>query len=720
MVSKRGMLIFCLLLSVLVASCGSSSEGPDPSIGVSKKLPIAVISIYPAIAVPGEIMTIDGTNSYDPDGGVIASYNWRQVGGTTVGVKPDSPSFSITIPKEDTTLVFRLVVTDDAGATSDPVSIDIPVVVSECPNCEECENCEDCPECEQCQNCEECENCEDCPECEECQNCEECENCEDCPECEQCLELPDMDVVVVSSRGNDRSDGSIDAPVKTIAKAMQIARALQIDTIYIMEGIYTEHVVAESGIKIIGDVTGFDAKGRPSFAANHQHITRLRTPPGKKEAILIDGLTNVAIRNMSIEGARVLDAKAIRISGSRDVEIKKVEISTIGVPDTKCVDVDISESTGVTIYDNLFTDSGNCKEYIGVSSNKSSVGVSSLQLGNKFGFFSAEGSRMLKAVQVIYGDSLEISGVAIENLGDELGADTVAMVIIVNGVTDARVHGNTINLTGGGDLYGSILRCDREIGVKFERNETILSEAVAIEKAVQINCGRANSRFEIERNKIRLTPKSESGCEAFGIDVNAVFNKIDVAIKNNIIMLPVARIDSSNKKAINITRAGINSSLNAYYNTILMVGTGALSAIKGDNQNVSFSSIGNIFLVFGPNDQNSVFSAPSGCIAGGCVKEVRTNIFNASWIAGMKPLKLINYLGGERVLVSESNSGGNWSGNHSIAGMNADFFNQASGELNPDRQALVIDLGIPLAGIEVDINGRSRGNSPDIGATEYR
>ena len=72
-------------------------------------------------------VVLNGSGSGDPDG-TIASYNWVQTQGTSIvltGANTASPSF--TAPNSTTTLVFRLTVTDNRGATADDA---VTVVVS--------------------------------------------------------------------------------------------------------------------------------------------------------------------------------------------------------------------------------------------------------------------------------------------------------------------------------------------------------------------------------------------------------------------------------------------------------------------------------------------------------------------------------------------------------------------------------------------------------------
>ena len=78
---------------------------------------------------PGSSVTLDGSGSFDPDGAVV-SYLWEQLSGPIVPVaNEDQVSASFVAPVIDVpaTLVFRLTVADDNGATA---SHDVTVTVT--------------------------------------------------------------------------------------------------------------------------------------------------------------------------------------------------------------------------------------------------------------------------------------------------------------------------------------------------------------------------------------------------------------------------------------------------------------------------------------------------------------------------------------------------------------------------------------------------------------
>jgi predicted extracellular nuclease len=65
----------------------------------------------------GSIVTLNGSGSYDADG-TIASYEWTQSAGSTVGLSSTTlPEVTFTAPSSEDSLSFTLTVTDDDGAT---------------------------------------------------------------------------------------------------------------------------------------------------------------------------------------------------------------------------------------------------------------------------------------------------------------------------------------------------------------------------------------------------------------------------------------------------------------------------------------------------------------------------------------------------------------------------------------------------------------------------
>ena len=78
-----------------------------------------------------QIVTLDGSKSFDKDGGTIASYKWVQVSGsptvTLTGANTAKATFKAPSSNTDTTLTFKLTVTDSDGGASSTATTNIHV-----------------------------------------------------------------------------------------------------------------------------------------------------------------------------------------------------------------------------------------------------------------------------------------------------------------------------------------------------------------------------------------------------------------------------------------------------------------------------------------------------------------------------------------------------------------------------------------------------------------
>ena len=116
--------IFGLLLLMVGCGGGGGGEAID-----GNRSPVADAGIDQTVE-PGDSVILDGSESADPDG-VVASYHWVQTAGPVASLSTEdqvSTSFLAPDVVATTTLVFRLTVTDDEGATaSDGVRVTVTV-----------------------------------------------------------------------------------------------------------------------------------------------------------------------------------------------------------------------------------------------------------------------------------------------------------------------------------------------------------------------------------------------------------------------------------------------------------------------------------------------------------------------------------------------------------------------------------------------------------------
>jgi hypothetical protein len=71
-------------------------------------------------------VSLDGTGSYDPNGGTIVAYSWIQTAGVPVTLSSSdtaTPTFTAPIVATDTVLAFNLKVMNDKGIVSNNTAI---------------------------------------------------------------------------------------------------------------------------------------------------------------------------------------------------------------------------------------------------------------------------------------------------------------------------------------------------------------------------------------------------------------------------------------------------------------------------------------------------------------------------------------------------------------------------------------------------------------------
>ena len=116
-----------ICLGAILSACGGGGSGSTAS-PPSNQPPVAVISAPASVAI-GTRVTLDGSGSSDSDGN-ITSYRWQQTDGPTVelaGGTSVQASFTAPSVNGDTSFVFSLTVTDNAGAQG---SSSVTVVVA--------------------------------------------------------------------------------------------------------------------------------------------------------------------------------------------------------------------------------------------------------------------------------------------------------------------------------------------------------------------------------------------------------------------------------------------------------------------------------------------------------------------------------------------------------------------------------------------------------------
>ena len=128
----------------------TDNDGASSSATTNVLVKNVIINVnHPPVANAGASQTVkedtanvklDGTKSYDPNGGKIASYQWTQTSGQTVtltGANTAIASFKAPVVNKDTTLSFKLTVTDNDGGASSSTTTNI-IVKQSAPVCSNC------------------------------------------------------------------------------------------------------------------------------------------------------------------------------------------------------------------------------------------------------------------------------------------------------------------------------------------------------------------------------------------------------------------------------------------------------------------------------------------------------------------------------------------------------------------------------------------------------
>jgi len=119
-----------VVLHLVVTDNAGATASDDVTIGVFLQTPTAVIAPPATCARGGTTITLDGSGSFDPDGGIV-SFAWTQVSGPAVVLTGASSAVaSFTAPTAGT-VVFQLKVTDGDGLSDTEqvsIAIDAPPV----------------------------------------------------------------------------------------------------------------------------------------------------------------------------------------------------------------------------------------------------------------------------------------------------------------------------------------------------------------------------------------------------------------------------------------------------------------------------------------------------------------------------------------------------------------------------------------------------------------
>ena len=666
---------------LLLTACGGSGHpAAKPTPQVSDVAPVAVITVDSTEVVAGQTVFLDGSRSSDPDEDGIATYSWTQVSGTSVEIKDADKAIALfTAPQSETEIVIQLIVTDAVGSASAPAQTTIKVHLPAPPiggggDSGGTGN-------------------------------------------NGGSGATPLTAVVVSNNGSDDSatQGSTQAPVKTIARAIQIARQNNLSTIYVMTGIYQESVSIPSNTSLIGGIASFSEDGTP---VTGNESTLWGPPAGSSQVITIDQADGVVLKNFHLIGGDTSLAYTVKISASRNIEISGNNFKTPGAVGGLCRDIEATGSNTIKINGNHFVNGGHCNDYTAVWLEQISgitLGKDDQGAGNIFSL--ANGSEQyVKAVQAASSDGVTLVNTTIANgsAADILNANVIFAAFTLNDVTNLSLHDNAMTISGGSELVGASLRCSqRALDVLLEANQIHLNGAAQKVIGVRITCPVQWGNFHIAGNQIQLNAVADAVTTLTAVDVTTLLQPVTLQVTNNIFYMPnvatATTSDKSNKTGIVLSRLASNSDVTTFFNTVVLSGKeGMLSLLSSSVVELPFATAGNVVFLNGSNTNNAVFSLKADCAANHCEQQVANNLI------GQRNVRLTYY--------NDTNTNqpiSDASAQNAVKNLSDRYFDATSGELLQSYANLVNGQGPLGTGVAVDLRNNARGNPPDIGATEF-
>lgn len=112
-----------LFAAIALASCNSKSDSGFAEVPPAPTLPVSIAGDDQKVLVGTSPVTLNGTKSYDPDGGAL-TFEWTQTAGPAVTLAtPTAATTTFPAPASAAVLTFRLTVTGTTGTDTDTVDI---------------------------------------------------------------------------------------------------------------------------------------------------------------------------------------------------------------------------------------------------------------------------------------------------------------------------------------------------------------------------------------------------------------------------------------------------------------------------------------------------------------------------------------------------------------------------------------------------------------------
>jgi len=119
--------------------------------------------------------------------------------------------------------------------------------------------------------------------------------------------------IFVSKSGDNSTDGSIDAPVKTIQKGIDLATSTGKRDVYVLSGVYSENITLSPGVSIYGgytddykvrDITTYETAilGTSPTETEPAAVNAMNLQGSIMKMTIVDGFTIYGVANMSTSG----------------------------------------------------------------------------------------------------------------------------------------------------------------------------------------------------------------------------------------------------------------------------------------------------------------------------------------------------------------------------------------------------------------------------------
>lgn len=261
---RMGLPLRRLLALPVLLLAACSEGGTEPDPALTNTPPTAEVRAD-GLASSGAVVTLDGGTSRDPDGDPL-TYRWTQTGGPSVGTLAGVAAPTFTAPSEIAELAFSLVV-NDGFVDSAPAEVRILVVRDR------------------------------------------------------------NRAIFVSRSGSEGGEGTREAPLSSLATALERAATRQAD-VYVAGGEWDETLVLRSGVGVYG---GFDPASWARDPQRYPTVVRGASSGSLRFALRGEGIRNATVDGIRFEGQQP-GVAAVYLRDAREVVLSAIAASAPAGP----------------------------------------------------------------------------------------------------------------------------------------------------------------------------------------------------------------------------------------------------------------------------------------------------------------------------------------------------------------------------------------------------